>query len=175
MPIPVAVNHKPSIDGRNINGKTTSLDMFSNNDYICLACRGRYKKRRNLVKHVKTYHYEQEKELMVSRCDPCRLNFHLGHQYQRHYIAVHDRRPDAEVAAEYAASPKSEMRTPTPRTSPTPYVVICQHCSKDCKTGYNLRIHMRSHTVDIHACKICQQVLKNIPSTEGHIKRQHRA
>ena len=33
---------------------------------------------------------------------------------------------------------------------------------------------MRSHTVDIHACKICHSVLKNIPSTEGHIKRQHR-
>ena len=114
---------------------------------------------------------------MRLRCEDCKLTFHHGHLYQRHFITLHDTRTDEEVqasSAQKAVSPARPYKKSAPPIKGLPVVTVCEHCGKDCKQGYRLRIHMQSHELNIHSCNVCQSVLKNIHSAGYHFKRSHR-
>ena len=60
-----------------------------------------------LRKHVQTSHLEKYAELLKKEWTECSVKFYTRDLYQRHYLAMHDKRSDEEVFTEHGFSTHS--------------------------------------------------------------------
>ena len=63
----------------------------------CLECRVKKNHSALLSYHVQTRHPEKSTYLLAKECSKCNLIFSSRVFYQRHCLAVHDKRTDEEV------------------------------------------------------------------------------
>ena len=79
----------------------TPVEVLKKHMITCLECRAKKKTTAALRYHVLTLHPDNSKNLRATECNDCKLVFWSTVFYQIHYLALHDKRTDEEVAAEF--------------------------------------------------------------------------
>ncbi|XP_078592492.1 histone H4 transcription factor-like [Branchiostoma floridae x Branchiostoma japonicum] len=137
--------------------------------FACWICGGLFSNRTKFMDHIKRQAAPEDQSYQCSHCSKRFSTERLLRDHMRHHVN-HYKCPHCDMTCPTPSGLRSHIKFRHEEDRP----YQCEFCHYKCKTNYDLRRHMDSHSVEkIYQCQQCDYSSKAYNSLRDHLRKDH--